>query len=77
MDVRGLASTNRQVVSNVYIKRFKKCQPIKLETTKETGFNGHPIYDSYSTLLGSRSEGTVVVWEIDAEGNEMYHGNWE
>ncbi|MBA3733058.1 hypothetical protein H0W91_01645 [Patescibacteria group bacterium] len=71
MDRRGSASTNRQGVNDVYRKRFVDCKKVALKNTAETNFNGYNVHSPDSHTA------TVVIWEIDANGNEHWHGDWE
>ncbi|MES3004819.1 MAG: hypothetical protein V4690_01750 [Patescibacteria group bacterium] len=71
MDSRGMASTNRQSVSDSYRKRFLKCKKIGLKDKRETNFNNYNIHSTDSATA------PVVIWEIDADGNEKWYGNWE
>jgi len=71
MDTRGAASTNRLGVNDVYRKRFLQCRKTALKRTNDTNFNGYAVWDSRGHFP------SVVIWEIDAEGNEKWHGNWK
>jgi hypothetical protein len=71
IDHRGGAATNRDAVFEVYNRRFSLCKKIGLENTTETNFNRYQIYDLYGECP------TFVIWEIDEEGNETWHGNWK
>jgi hypothetical protein len=70
MDASGGSSTNRPLVSGVYRRRWNSCKKIGLENQPETNFNGYAIWDD----KGSRA--CVKIWEIDANGNETWYGDW-
>ncbi len=70
MDDRGQSSTNRQPVNNSYRKRFINCKKTDLENTPDTNFNDYNVWNSKG------SHPCVVIWEMDEEGNEIWHGNW-
>ncbi len=70
MDQRGMASTNRQSVSDVYRRRFVDCPRIGLQSTPETNFNTYPIWDHFGRVP------CVKIWEIDEDGREQWHGTW-
>lgn len=69
-DKATASSTNRPGVRAVYEKMFKDCNKIALHKTAATEFNGYTNYDA------SGSNACVLIWEIDAAGNEIWHGNW-
>ena len=71
MDIRGAASTNRQSVNDVYRRRFILCDKIRLKNTAETNFNDYPVWNDTDTTP------SVVIWEIDEDGNEQWHGDWK
>ncbi|MBI2064584.1 MAG: hypothetical protein HYT62_00840 [Candidatus Yanofskybacteria bacterium] len=81
MDMRGRASTNRQPINDVYRRRFKKNKALGLRRTSETEFNGYILWDKSKALepesVWSLSVYSVAVWEIDENGNETWHGDWE
>ncbi len=70
MDMRGMASTNRQPINDVYRARFKHCRPMGLVRTNETTFNSYMVHDKRGDTPA------VVIWEMDADGNETWHGDW-
>lgn len=71
MDQRGAASTNRQLVNDSYRKRFTRNKKVRLKQTAGTDFNSYKVWkeDGYTP--------SVVIWEIDEDGNEKWYGDWK
>lgn len=69
-DPATASCTNRHPIANDYHRRFSKNQKLSLMTSNETTFK----YDL------TRAEGKhpcVNIWQIDANGQETWTGNWE
>ncbi len=83
MDKRGQASTNRQPVNDVYRRRFyKNAEKLGLKNTPDTNFNTHNLWDKDKPpvedfIWGGGSVYSIVVWEIDENGEEKWHGDWD
>jgi hypothetical protein len=70
LDNASQSCSNRKPVAEVYKRRFGKVQKIRLVNEPATNFNG---YKNWSET-GSNACGTI--WEIDENGVESWHGNW-
>ncbi len=70
LDDASESSTNRPSVARVYKQHFESCKKIALVNNKDTNFNNYNIWDA------SGSYACGMIWEIDEEGKETYHGTW-
>ena len=70
MDHRGMASTNRQSINDVYRKRFVQCPRKGLKETAGTNFNQYAVWNEHGRTPA------VAAWEIDEAGGEVWHGDW-
>lgn len=70
LDSATQSSTNRTPVASAYKKRFGTLPKIGLKNEPDTNFNGYDIWSKG----GAYACGTI--WEMDEEGNEIWHGDW-
>lgn len=70
LDRATQSSTNREPIASAYRKYFGKEPRIGLTNEPETNFNNYKVWKKDST------HASVVVWEIDKDGNEIWTGNW-
>ncbi len=70
-DRTSQSSTNREAVEKVYKKYFSK-EPVfvGLKNEPETNFNGYNIWNK------NGAHKCLIIWEIDKDGNEVWHGDW-
>ncbi|MBI3334905.1 MAG: hypothetical protein HY001_00195 [Candidatus Portnoybacteria bacterium] len=70
LDRATQSSTNRKPVAEGYKKHFGNEPRIGLVDEPETNFNVYKVWKKDST------HACVVIWEMDEEGNELWHGGW-
>jgi len=70
LDGSSRSLTNRPKIADVSLKRFGRNRKIGLKNERETNFNGYPTWNKN----GPNASG--IIWEINEEGEEKWHGEW-